>query len=63
MDVMRRYKFHLAFENSKSIDYVTEKFFQTLEVGMYIAHFSFHQDSDNFYQLPSVDILSRCYYD
>jgi len=32
-DVMRKYKFHLAFENSDTKDYVTEKLFQALQVG------------------------------
>ncbi|KAI8820992.1 uncharacterized protein EV422DRAFT_48540 [Fimicolochytrium jonesii] len=31
--VLKRYKFNLAFENSNSEDYVTEKFYQPLESG------------------------------
>jgi hypothetical protein len=30
---MAKYKFHLAFENSKTDDYVTEKYFQCIESG------------------------------
>ncbi|ORX51817.1 hypothetical protein BCR36DRAFT_582854 [Piromyces finnis] len=33
MNTIRKYKFTLAFENSDDRDYVTEKFFQPLEVG------------------------------
>eukprot|EP01080_Neovahlkampfia_damariscottae_P001634 gene1634-12759_t len=30
---MAKYKFHLAFENSKTDDYITEKYFQCIETG------------------------------
>jgi glycoprotein 3-alpha-L-fucosyltransferase len=30
---MAKYKFHLAFENSKTPDYVTEKYFESIETG------------------------------
>lgn len=33
MNTIKKYKFTLAFENSNDRDYVTEKFFQPLEVG------------------------------
>ena len=30
---MAKFKFHLAFENSKTDDYITEKYFQCIETG------------------------------
>eukprot|EP00048_Salpingoeca_helianthica_P013581 m.203599 g.203599 ORF g.203599 m.203599 type:complete len:535 (-) comp15520_c3_seq1:27-1631(-) len=33
MDIMSKYLFHLAFENSKAEDYVSEKYFQALAAG------------------------------
>lgn len=34
LEVIRRYKFYLAFENSNSLDYVSEKMFQALYMGV-----------------------------
>jgi hypothetical protein len=34
LEVIRRYKFYLAFENSNSVDYVSEKMFQALYMGV-----------------------------
>jgi len=37
--IIRKYKFTIAFENSSERDYVTEKFFQPLEVGSVPVYF------------------------
>jgi hypothetical protein len=39
IDIMSRYKFHLAFENSETQDYITEKFFLALQAGTVPVHF------------------------
>lgn len=41
VEILKRYKFSLAFENSNEEDYVTEKFFQSLVAGMNITPFGF----------------------
>lgn len=44
-DVMRKYKFHLAFENSDTKDYVTEKMYHALQVGTVPSTYYFVSDS------------------
>lgn len=48
LDTIRRYKFTLAFENSISVDYVTEKFFHPLMAGSIPV----------YYGAPNVDEFS-----